>query len=294
VPGRVKERPRDAATLIATSIEAYRTAHRDYDERHGEIFNAVEQARLAEVLGGAVAGVGGGARRALDLGCGTGNLTAHLVGLGLETVAADVSPEFLDVVERRFADAPVTPRRIAGDGLPEFEDGAFDVAAAYSVLHHVPDYLGMVRELCRVVRPGGVIFIDHESAERVWTGDPALAELHQAVEDHHHPGWWHPGRRRWQRYLMPSKYVFAVRQRIDPLFWLDEADIHVWPADHIEWAPLEAVLRDSGAEILRAEDYLVFREGYPTHLYESYRDRCADMRLVVARKPAGATIAASR
>lgn len=279
--------PRDPAALIAESVAAYRRAHRDYDERHGEIFNPVEQARLAAALRDAVEAteVPGGPRRALDLGCGTGNVTAHLVALGLGTVAADVSPEFLSAVERRFAAAPVTTLRIGGDGLPEIGDAEFDVAAAYSVLHHVPDYLGMVEELYRVVRPGGVVFLDHESSDAVWAREPALLAFQQALEDRRHPGWWHPGRKRWQRYLMPSKYVFAVRQRIDPLFWLDEADIHVWPADHIEWAEVERVLRARGAEILRAEDYLVFRDGYPPDLYEAHRGRCDDMRLLVARKP---------
>jgi SAM-dependent methyltransferase len=287
VRGGVSERPRDAGALIAKSIAAYRTAHRDYDERHGEIFNPVEQARLEAALRAVVADVTaeGGARRALDLGCGTGNVTAHLVALGLDTVAADVSPEFVRIAERRFAGAAVTPLEIGGDGLPELEAGAFDVAAAYSVLHHVPDYLGMVEELYRVLRPGGVLFLDHEASEAVWARDPALLAFQQALEDHRHPGWWHPGRKRWQRYLMPSKYVFAVRQKIDPLFWLDEADIHVWPADHIEWGEIERVLDEAGAEILRAEEYLVYRAGYPPELYEEHRGLCADMRLLVARKP---------
>ncbi len=126
--------------------------------------------------------------------------------------------------------------------------------------------------------------LDHESAEAVWTGDPALAAFQAALDDRRHPGWWHPVRKRWQRYLMPSKYVFAVRQRIDPLFWLDEADIHVWPADHIEWGAIEALLRAEGAELLRAEDYLVYRAGYPLDLWETHRERCADMRLLVARR----------
>lgn len=285
-----RARPSDPAALVEESVAAYRTAHRDYEERHGEIFNPVEQSRIRAALdeaAGAIAGPAGGPRRALDLGCGTGNLTAHLLELGLEVVAADVSPEFLGVVARRFAGQPVEPLRIGGAQLPEIGDGTFDLAAAYSVLHHVPDYLGMVAELYRVLRPGGVLYLDHEASAAVWAGDPALAAFQQALEDRRHPGWWHPGRKRWQRYLMPSKYVFAVRQRIDPLFWLDEGDIHVWPADHIEWDRVEAVLRSAGAELLRAEDYLVFRDDHPPDLYEAHRERCADMRVLVARKPPG-------
>jgi SAM-dependent methyltransferase len=285
---RLEPRPTEPEALIAASVDAYRTAHRSYDARHGEIFNPIEQARLRDGLTAATEAIATGGRplRALDLGCGTGNVTAHLLDLGFGVVAADVSPEFLAVTGTRFADAPVETLEISGHGLPELAEGSFDLVAAYSVLHHVPDYLGMVAELYRVLRPGGVAYLDHEAAEAHWNGDPALAAFRQAVEDALHPGFWHPGRRRWQRYLMPSKYVFAVRQWRDPLFWLDEGDIHVWPADHIEWDALEGVLRDAGAEILRAEDYLLFRDGCPRAIYEAHRERCADMRLLVALKPA--------
>jgi SAM-dependent methyltransferase len=275
----------DPRALVARSVAAYRKVHRDYESRHGEIFNAVEQARLRAELARAVADVQGApARRALDLGCGTGNLTAHLVDLGVEVLAADVSPEFLAGVRRRFAGAPVETLQVDGLGLGAIADGSLDLVAVYSVLHHVPDYLGMVGEALRVLRPGGVLYLDHEVNDAYWEGGGCLAELHEAVDARRYPGWWHPTHKRWQRYLMPSKYVWAVRQRIDPLFWLDEGDIHVWPADHVEWDRVAGVVRAEGAEILRVEDYLVCRPEYPPDIYERYRDRCADMRMLVARR----------
>ena len=114
---------RDPAGLVAESVRAYAKAHRGYEERHGEIFNPVEQQRLRSALAAAAGGVTGGApRRALDLGCGTGNLTAHLLDLGMEVLAADVSPEFLTVVESRFAGRPVRTLRIGGLDLSEIKD----------------------------------------------------------------------------------------------------------------------------------------------------------------------------
>jgi len=174
--------------------------------------------------------------------------------------------------------------RIGGLDLSEIEDRSFDVVAAYSVLHHVPDYLGMVRELHRVTRAGGVIHLDHERPEHFWAPGADLRAFHEALDTRRYPGWWHPTRKRWQRYLMPSKYVFAARQRIDPLFWLDEADIHVWPGDHIEWARIEATLEQEDAELLHSEEYLLFERGYPVDLYETHRSRCTDMRLLTARR----------
>jgi len=275
----------DPRTLVARSVAAYRKVHRDYEARHDEIFNAREQARVRASLAHAVGEVSGApARRALDLGCGTGNLTAHLLELGLEVLAADVSPEFLDGVRRRFTGRPVETLQIDGLALGPIPDGSLDVVAAYSVLHHVPDYLAMVREAHRVLRPGGVLYLDHDVNDAFWEQGGCLAELRGALDDRRYPGWWNPVRKTWQRYLIPAKYVWAVRQRIDPLFWLDEGDIHVWPADHVEWEQVAETLRAEGAEIVRTEDYLVFRGEYPEDLYEAYRDRCADMRLLVARR----------
>ncbi len=275
----------DPVDLVAESVRAYAKAHRGYEQRHGEIFNHREQQRLLHALKAALDQVAEGPpRRVLDLGCGTGNLTAHLLDLGQEVVAADVSPEFLALVEQRFAGRPVQTVRIGGLDLREFEDRSFDLVAAYSVLHHVPDYVEMVRELHRTTRPGGIIYLDHERSERYWAPDAELRAFHEALDAHRHPGWWHPTRKRWQRYIMPSKYVFAVRQKIDPLFWLDEGDIHVWPADHIEWPRVEAALTDAGAEIAHREDYLLFERDYPPEIYAAYRDRCSDTRLLSSRR----------
>jgi SAM-dependent methyltransferase len=279
-----RELTSEPRALVARSVAAYRKVHRGYEARHDEIFNPIEQGRLRAALERAVADVDGPARRALDLGCGTGNLTAHLLELGLDVVAADVSPEFLGGVARRFAGRPVETLELDGLGLDGVADGSLDLVAAYSVLHHVPDYLAMVREAHRVLRPGGVLYLDHEVNDAFWEQGGCLAELRAALDARRHPGWWNPVRKRWQRYLMPSKYVFAVRQKIDPLFWLDEGDIHVWPADHVEWDRIAAVLGEQGAEILRTEDYLVSRAEYPADLYEAYAGRCSDMRLLVARK----------
>src|SRR5205814_1793893 len=154
----------DAQALVEQSVRAYSRAHRRYERPHPEIFNDVEQARLGVGLESAVRAIASApaAPRALDLGCGTGNLTAHLVALGAKVVAADVSPQFLAVVQRRYRNEDVTTLRVSGVDLAALEDGSVDLAAAYSVLHHVPDYLGMVAELVRVVRPGGVVYLDHE------------------------------------------------------------------------------------------------------------------------------------
>lgn len=246
-----------------------------YERTHDEIFNDVEQARLRSALARAKAAIGSGADRprALDFGCGSGNLTRHLLALGFEVVAADVSQRFLDLVERRHRGEPVSACRIDGAGLSALGDSSFDLVATYSVLHHVPDYLGAVAEMARVTRPGGVVYVDHEHSPRYWQDDPAYRGFVRAAR-----------RLDWRKFLVPHNYYGKLRRLlIDPRY-SNEGDIHVWPDDHIEWDAIAATLAERGFEPLIEEDYLVCRAGYRPEVYQAYSDRCADMRVAAWRR----------
>jgi SAM-dependent methyltransferase len=264
---------------IERSRRAYRRRHRRYEQRHGEIFNPVEQERLRGALTRAAAAIRSGGRRALDFGCGTGNLTEHLVALGFETVAADVSPEFLRTVGARFAGRPVQTLALNGRDLAGVPDAAFDLVATYSVLHHVPDYLAVVRELQRVLRPGGVLVIDHEASAGLWADGDALAAFGAAAVRDERP------RLRFLRpsYLAPfGRYYYTqLRRRRDPRYE-PEGDIHVWHDDHIEWSRVEAAL--AGCETVIAEDYLLYRREYDRSAWERHRHELHDTHLHIARK----------
>lgn len=96
----------------------------------------------------------------LDLGCGAGFdafIAAQRVGLEGRVVGIDLSPEMLAVAlagqaeagfhQIEFFEAPV-------EALP-FPDASFDVALSNGVLNLVPDKPAALREICRVLRPGG-------------------------------------------------------------------------------------------------------------------------------------------
>ena len=57
---------------------------------------------------------------------------------------------------------------INGKDISNIEDESVDIVALYSVLHHIPDYLGILKGFTRVLKRGGIIYIDHESSERYW------------------------------------------------------------------------------------------------------------------------------
>ena len=93
---------------------------------------------------------------ALDVGCGTGIVTAELAErLGQEAVAAiDPSPPFLSAVRMRLP--YVDLREGHAEELP-FDDDTFDVALAQLSVHFMADPARGVAEMARVVRPGGLV-----------------------------------------------------------------------------------------------------------------------------------------
>ncbi len=254
-----------------------------YDSRHPEIFNDVEQARLASMLARIVPRVAGadGSVRALDVGCGTGNLTRHLLALGAHVTAADLSPKLLDEVARRFgASGGLELQQLNGTDLQPIPDGSFDLVAAYSVLHHVPDYIALVREMARVTRPGGLVMIDHERSDASWNSADYRTFMAEAVV-------WPT--RRWWYWLQPSRYwrrlrpLLEWRRRLDPR-WMPEGDLHIWPDDHIEWVRIERVLADSGFTTEESDEYLLFEPRFQRAAWERWRTRCSDMRVLVVRR----------
>jgi SAM-dependent methyltransferase len=118
-------------------------------------------------------------RRALDVGCGPGALTAELVDrLGQEAVAAaDPSAAFVHALHERFP--RVDARSASAEHLP-WPDAGFDVAAAQLVVHFMTDPVAGLAEMARVVRPGGIVTAcvwDHAGS-----GGP-LADFWRAVHD---------------------------------------------------------------------------------------------------------------
>lgn len=96
--------------------------------------------------------------RVLDVGCGTGSLTFALAETAdLEEIAAiDYSPVFVEETKRRNTNSRITVQQADACALP-FPDRSFDRAMALLVLHFVPEAERAVAEMCRVVRPGGVV-----------------------------------------------------------------------------------------------------------------------------------------
>ena len=95
-------------------------------------------------------------QRALDVGCGTGALTAELVQLlGAEAVSAvDPSEPFVAAVRSRFPDVDV--RLLSAEQLP-YPDGSFDCTLASLVVSFMTDPVAGLAEMARVTRAAGLV-----------------------------------------------------------------------------------------------------------------------------------------
>lgn len=94
--------------------------------------------------------------KVLDVGCGNGYVLSHYARHGAEVDGVDLTDAAVELSRKRFALAGLkgTFTRIDGAVLP-FEDGSFDIVCSMGVLHHIPDPQPIVREVHRVLRPGG-------------------------------------------------------------------------------------------------------------------------------------------
>lgn len=141
---------------------AYDAAAPDYDRRHGD----PRSERRFRIIDAPQRRAARGARRVLELGCGTGRLLAR-VGAPVR-IGVDLSPAMLRVARRRglavvLADA---------HGLP-FAAGSFDAILAGKGTFRYLDYERAFAECARVLAPGGRLGV-HQYAARTWSlGDLA-------------------------------------------------------------------------------------------------------------------------
>ncbi|MGW6723833.1 class I SAM-dependent methyltransferase [Streptomyces sp. NPDC054995] len=108
---------------------------------------------VAALLDAAEVGPGS---RVLDVGCGSGTVSAAAVARGASVYAADAEPGMAEATRRAVPTADV---RVAH--LPElpYEDGTFDAAIGNFVLNHVGRPREALTELRRITRPGGRVAV---------------------------------------------------------------------------------------------------------------------------------------
>jgi SAM-dependent methyltransferase len=128
--------PEGSAAFFAQT-EAYRFEKLDYLERRVDF-----------------AGFAG--KRVLDLGCGLGNDAARFAQGGALVTGVDIAPRAVELARTNFAQRGLPGTFLEGNGEAlELPAASFDLVYCHTVLHFTPEPARMVREIHRVLAPGG-------------------------------------------------------------------------------------------------------------------------------------------
>lgn len=94
--------------------------------------------------------------RVLDLGCGLGNDGVRFARGGAIVTGVDLAPRAVELARANFAQRGLAGTFVEGNGEEvELRDGSFDLVWCHTVLHFTPEPARMVREIHRVLAPGG-------------------------------------------------------------------------------------------------------------------------------------------
>jgi SAM-dependent methyltransferase len=102
-----------------------------------------------------------GDRRALEIGCGTGQVSLPLHRAGIDVVGIDLSAPMLRRLVEKSGGAPPFPIVQADATQLPFADRTFGAVVMRWVLHLIPPWRRAVAEVVRVLSPGGVVLVNH-------------------------------------------------------------------------------------------------------------------------------------
>ncbi len=160
----------DARHYIATRPESWS------DEEF--YASGVESVRILVIndLAGICPGRDPKSMTALEIGCGAGRMTRALADMFGRVIGVDVSGEMVELANRALADRPnAEALQNSGADLEVLGDRKVDFAFSFIVLQHIPEFAvvrNYVREVARVLRPGGVFKFQVQGDWRPGMGEP--------------------------------------------------------------------------------------------------------------------------
>ncbi len=89
----------------------------------------------------------------LEIGCGKGRLLNHFFRQGCDIRGVELNRDYIAASRELFGELPVSA--VDSERLPA-EDESLDVVMSFDVFEHLPDTDGHLREVHRVLKPGGV------------------------------------------------------------------------------------------------------------------------------------------
>ena len=196
----------------------------------------------------------------LELGCGTGFflLNLKLAGVVDDGHVTDLSPGMVEVAQRNASRLgfEVAGRVADAERIP-YDDATFDLVVGHAVLHHIPDVEQSLREVLRVLKPGGRFVFAGEPTR--W-GDQVARRLSRAI-------WWATmratrlprlaGWRRPQAELDESSRAAALESVVD---------LHTFVPAHLHRTALRAGAVDV---VTRCEELTAAWFGWPVRTFEA-------------------------
>lgn len=123
--------------------------------------------------------------RALDVGCGEGRFCRKLATAGIAVTGIDPTTELLSTARARHRDGNYL--RAVAEALP-LADRTFDLVLSYLTLIDIPDIDLAIREMARVLAPGGTLLIANLNsfntpcADRGWIKDERGERLYYPID----------------------------------------------------------------------------------------------------------------
>ncbi len=160
----IQPRSGGAGSLPFFDATSHSWLKRYYESTPGGYALRIRKQRVLELLD-----PGGG--QLLDVGCGAGAMAMDAVGLGYRFWGLDGSPRMIETCRAAFRGRTDTHFSVGNATRLDFPDDFFDAVLCMGVIDHVADYPAALREMLRVLRPGGqaiVSFPNSRSPYAVW------------------------------------------------------------------------------------------------------------------------------
>lgn len=150
----------EALTKLPAAYEKWRTS------ALGRVTDELERELILDFVA-PVAGL-----RILDVGCGDGELAVQLWKRGAKVTGIDASPQMIEAACSRAArhGADIVFGVASAQSLP-FPQATFDAVVAVTVLCFIENGIAVVREMSRVLRPGGRLVIGELGKWNAWAAE---------------------------------------------------------------------------------------------------------------------------
>jgi len=260
--------------ILEANITVHRQEAKYYERLHPEVYSKKEQKRITTRLQEVDRILAKGEKCALDVGAGTGNLTGKLLQMGYHVTAMDISAEMANILKKKYATNLGSKLTVINSPVEEleFKPETFDLITSYSVLHHLPDYTGVLQTLIGLLKKGGVIYIDHEASPVYWTNKQSmLAEIIKGLYLHSSP-------------VINSLYFQLTGLRV-PMIDYTLSDYWFKKEHALNHKDIEAVFKQAHFSYYKRTDYFQTTTWIPNPLFLPYRLVCKpEMSYWIAKK----------